>query len=230
MKRICQIAVALLASILVFSCEKDDTNNDTQQEASALNLETSKGIKKGFANYTDLASKNDDNYNLLNLFNQNDDCFIFEYPATLSINNGQKNVEVTNDDELSSILFGNDVKSYSQLYPKNITLKDGTEKVLKSEEDFKSMLKNCSLKKETKEECKDCQTNCFKIIFPMEVNLPNGNTKLINNNNEGVALIKSLQEPEFFTPVFPMKIISKNTPIVVNNGKELHQLFNECYN
>ncbi len=228
MKKSNQLLLTLIISLFLFSCEKDDTTNN-ESLPTATNSVLSKELTTSFASYT----KNAPEYNLLNIFNTNDDCFVFEYPATFDVNNGQETIEVTNDNEFASLLFGatiSNIKTYEQRFPKKIITSKGEKKTLTTKEELDSLIKNCQSSENTNN-CTDCIKNCFTIIFPINVTTSNGLNEVINNNDEGVALIDKLKKDDaYFMPSFPMNIISKDKPVVVNDSREFIRLFNECNN
>lgn len=227
-KKIFQISFIFCLSILAFtSCNKDDvtpsSNQNTQQDASfARNVNT----------------------NNANLTLDEDSCFAINYPIDIIYPDGSTQT-VSSDDELEiSIDDWYDQNEDSEeditlAFPITVTLPDGSTQTINDEDTLCDLYYECygdddDDEDDWDEDCVDVYEDCFTLIYPATVVLPNGTSATVNDDEELEDFVEdwyeqnedSEEDPTFEYPI--NVLLADSTTQVINNDIELEALFETC--
>ena len=175
-------------------------------------------------------------------------CFSFNYPIAINFPDGTSQ-SVDNDTTLENLIEqwymanGDEAGDPSLAYPVDITLEDGTIQTLNSDDDLDTVLDMCfedyygdyDYDDYDGEEF-DFEDECFTLVYPISVQLPDGSILSANNDDELDEIFDNYFDNVSDTTesypmlVYPISIeLSDSTTQVINNEEELEQAFESCY-
>jgi hypothetical protein len=174
----------------------------------------------------------------------NGDCFTIVYPLTLNFSDGTT-ATVNSDDELDLVIDtwfeaqGEEAEEPVPTFPVAIILENGTDQMLQDMDDLDALIEACYGDEDDDEDDDDdyeeYDEECFTIIYPIELNFPDGNTATINDDEELEDTIDNWfevqgEEAEEPVPTFPITIVweEDGEEEVLNNIEELEEAFEEC--
>lgn len=161
--------------------------------------------------------------------NENELCFDFVYPITLSYNDGAV-ISVNSLDEIMELLQNETNDSYINgiAFPFQIDyFAEGVVVTVLDESDFEALNLSCGDGYYDDDDI--VENNCFELQFPFS---------LINVNNEvfevadSIALYSLLDNPEtaeIIDFVYPLNVVVNNDIVVINNMYEFSEILSNCY-
>ena len=161
------------------------------------------------------------------------DCFSFVYPITFITTTG--NVTINSDDDFDAFWDTLDeVEDFEVVYLFSIVFEDdGTTLMLNDDDELDEILEECY--DEDDEEGEWCDeeldfSDCFEIVYPISLNLPDGSTATVNNDEELEATFEEVDEEDDVTLVYPISLTltADNSTVVVNNDDEVDAILDDC--
>lgn len=229
MKTIKQIIILLLVVLpLGISCSDDNSKSNETQKSASLRVVFNE-LKNNF-NIAGRSSSDDDN----------EMCFDFVYPITLSYNTGTT-VTVNSIDELIDLLSDENEDMYFEgiAFPFQIVyLESETTVTINNEDDFEEIIFECDF--ETYDDDDYMDSECFQLVYPFSiVNTTNGQTYLMENETQFYNFFETLDgsgdgEDEdddsdySFDFVYPISLIVDGSTVVVNNSYQFEEILNAC--
>ena len=240
------ILFLILASFLVLSCSDDFANDRSPQnnQQNALHLMSS-GRTAGpdggnWANSESDSTDYDDDFDYDEFF---DDCFEFVFPIDVTLTDGSTQT-IASQEELDVFIktwFDQNPESEdfpSLNYPITIVV-DSTTATVQSEEELCEIIEQCfddfDFDGEWGDDFDEILEDCFEVIYPIDVTLPDGTTQTVNSDDELEQLIETWYEQnpeseECPTPNFPIDIITSDMDTVaINSEMELDNVIEECF-
>ncbi len=236
----------ILASFLILACsdefESDHSPENAQQ--NALHLMSSgrtAGPDGGNWSYSEGDSSDyDDDFDYDEFF---DDCFEFVFPIDVTLANGSTQT-ISSQEELDAFIetwFEQNPESEdfpSLNYPIDVVV-DSTTVTVTSEEELCGIIEQCfedfDFDDEWGYDFDEVLEDCFEVIYPIDVTLPDGTTQTVNSNAELEQLIETWYEQnpeseECPMPNFPIDIITTDMDTVaITSEMELDDVIDECF-
>ena len=210
----------LLSSALFISCQKEDSftsNTSVDGNLSGDNLETDS--RDGYD-----CDEED--------FEEMDDCFTINYPISISTSDGIV-YTVNSDDEVEALY--DELPEDAEIlfnYPIDVTLlEDGTVLTLADDEAVDELFEACfGDAYHCDEDEYDALEECFNLVFPLSVALPNGDIVMVNSEEDIDALYDTLSEEEDLELVYPLQVELEldNSTVTVNSEEEIEVLLDTC--
>ena len=148
-------------------------------------------------------------------------CYELVYPATLELLDGST-VVVEDDDEFAEVLMAGEWAGF--VYPLTLIDEEGEEVTVNSDEELDALLLACF---DGFDDFDFSMIGCYDIAFPLTVELFDGETVVIEDDDAYTELIFS---GEIFTYAFPLSLIDEDgNEITVNSEDELNELLAECF-
>ncbi|WP_298138890.1 hypothetical protein [Flavobacterium sp.] len=221
MKTIKQILILLLVVLpLGISCSDDDTKTKDTQKSASLRV---------------VFNEMKNNFNIAGRSSSDDDdemCFDFVYPITLSYNTGTT-VTVNSIDELIDLLSNEDEDMYLEAiaFPFQIQyLASGTTVTINSEDDFEGIIAECDF--DTYDDDDYIDSECFQLVYPFSIiNTTNSETFLMESESQLYAFFEGLddEDEDFnFDFVYPISVIVDGATVVVSNSYQFEEILNSC--
>ncbi len=225
MKTIKQIIILLLVVLpLGISCSDDDSKSSNTQKSASLRV-----VFNELKNNFNIAgrSSSDDNDEM---------CFDFVYPITLSYNTGTT-VTVNSVDELIDLLSNEDEEMYFEgiAFPFQIVYLDSeTTVTINNEDDFEEIIFECDF--ETYDDDDYMDSECFQLVYPFSIiNTTTNQTFLMESESQLYAFFENLddedgddEEGDTFDFVYPISVIVNGATVVVNNSYQFEEILYSC--
>lgn len=147
-----------------------------------------------------------------------EECFELNYPLTAVDHEGNQ-VTVNSEQDLYNFEFAGFV------YPISVTLSDGSQVSVNSPQEFDSLYNDCY----DIEDCYDCETQCFEIVFPFSFVSENGIVDTVNNYDELYDFLSQLSEDDTYMISYPITVeFEDGTQQTANSDEELAALYESC--
>ncbi len=247
MTKIWKISLMLIATTIFFTaCNKDSDVDlsDTNTPVETTNGATTPNPGNDSSFYSFNSSSSDDDYD----GDCDDLCFDLVYPVTIVFPDGTT-ADANDDDGLEDLLDAwfeqnpdveDDFPTFS--YPIQVEVEDEMV-TIESDEDFEELLEYCYDEYDEDDEEDDCDdeeceeyelSDCFEIVFPITLTLPDGSELTINNEDElyeAFEMWDDDEEEEFPELNYPIELILEedDTQVTVNDEEELEAILEECF-
>lgn len=156
-------------------------------------------------------------------------CFEFVFPLNLSYNNGTV-VSVASMDGIVELLSNETESLYIEgiAFPFQVTLAtadSATPITISNEEDFEELISSCGF-----ETYEDYVTTgfCYEFVYPFSIVNQDGNTVVIDSEEELFNIISSSDENDIYELVFPLSVTYEGETVVINDIYELFEMDNNC--
>lgn len=207
--------LTLVSSLFFFSCTSNKSDEITTQKSLSLRV-----VLQEIKNTLPNSGKN------THKSAENEMCFDFVYPITLSYNTGTV-VTVNSFEEIISFLDGETDTLYLQgiSFPfQVISSSDATITTINTESDFINQLQACGY--DTYDDTV-IDSSCFELIYPFSITNSQNQVTVINNEAELITLVNATEDDNLL-PVFPFNVVHNGQVVVLNNEYELYQLSDSC--
>jgi len=176
-------------------------------------------------------------------------CFSFSYPITISFPDGTTQ-SVDNDSTFENLVEqwfmtnGENAEDPTLVYPVDLILEDGALQTVNSDEELYAVLDECFDDFENDEyghEYDDEYENefeddCFALVFPITIQLPNGSTTTANNEDDLEEIFDNYFDTVSDTTesfpmfIYPVDIVwADSTTQTIHSEEELEVAFGMCY-
>ncbi len=146
------------------------------------------------------------------------DCFTLNFPLTALDSKGNE-VTVNSEQELYSL----DLVDFA--YPISVTLLDGSVVTVNSSDEFDSLYNDCY----GIDDCEDCDTTCFEIVFPFSVASQSGDLVTFSDYDQLLDFLDQLTENDTFVIQYPISVeFEDGTQQSVGSDEELEALYEIC--
>lgn len=146
------------------------------------------------------------------------ECFTFNFPLNVETVDGSI-VTVNDELELYSV---SDVIGFS--YPISVTTDNGVV-TINDGADFDALYNDCY----DIDPCGDCGTNCFEIVYPINLVNDDGTVTTVNDDDEFYTFLGGLAGNAYFVPTYPMNIeYGDGTQTTINSDDELVAALADC--
>lgn len=156
-------------------------------------------------------------------------CFEFVFPLNLSYNDGTV-VTVSSMDGIIDLLSNETPSLYIEgiAFPFQVTLAtadSATPITISNESDFEALIEGCGY-----ETYEDYVTTgfCYEFVYPFSIINQDGNTIVIDSEEELFNMISSSDENDIYELVFPLSVTYEGATVVINDIYELFEMDNNC--
>jgi len=143
-------------------------------------------------------------------------CFSLNFPVTAIDCDGSEIVLESEGD-----LIYNCTTDF--VYPLSVTLEDGSEATINSDEEFDELYNDCY----GIDDCEDCAPVCFEILFPISFTSESGEVATVNSPEELAELFENSNEG--LTVNYPVNVALEDGSVeAINSDEEFEALFESC--
>ena len=153
-------------------------------------------------------------------------CFDFVYPVSIIYNDGTTQ-SLTNDNEFADAIINQTENHFiiDFAYPFEV-IQDGNTIIINNEEDFENLINSCV----TITPVTPSQTFCFEFVYPVSVEMNDGTSVTVNNDEEMDDLfINSTDQYYPVDMVYPFEVVQDEETIIINNTVEFNALLDSCF-
>ena len=168
-----------------------------------------------------------------------EECYAIIFPVDLRLPDG-KILTINSEDELDEAwdewenTAGPDAEEYPDfVYPIQVAFEDGSMKELSDPEELEELDDWCY--DEDYEDYEDYD-DCFEIVFPVDIELPDGGIETADNEEELCIILAGWEatadpdDDEYPDFVYPIEVLLEDdSELIIYNTQEFEELEDECY-